>query len=155
MKFCPNCGANIEGLISWCDCCGAPLENDDYIILHAHDFQESGDIANIINAVVARLNQKELHTAIPSIAAIELETYCYPSALVKELNLRNRSRFSKKTNRATITIVFDYELYVNKTAREKEAYVEQTILSALSAFLKKIKIANLTGVMEMLDSVKH
>ena len=154
MKLCPNCGANIEGLVGWCDCCGAPLVNDDYIILHAHDFQESGDIYKIINAVVTRLNQKKLHIAIPSIAAIELVTYCYPSALVKELNLRNRSYFSKKTNRATITIVFDYELYVKKTASEKENYVEQTILSALSDFLKKQKLAGSSKLMEAIGLMK-
>ena len=74
---------------------------------------------------------------------------------MQELNLRNRSRLTKKTKKATITIVFDSELYVKMTASEKQAYVEQTILSALSDFLKKEKIANLTGVMEMLDSVKH
>lgn len=152
MKLCPNCGANIEGLISWCDCCGAPFENDDYMILYAHDFQEAGDIDQIISAVVARLNRKNLPAVLPSISKIELVTYCYPGALVKELNLRNRSRFSKKTNRATITIVFDYELYIKMTASEKEAYVEQTILSALSDFLRKQKLTNLTEVMERINS---
>ena len=23
--LCPKCGANVEGLIKWCDCCGAEL----------------------------------------------------------------------------------------------------------------------------------
>lgn len=152
MKLCPNCGANIKGLVSWCDCCGLPFEKDDYMILYAHDFQEVGDMDQIINAVVARLNRKDLSAVIPSISKIELVTYCYPRELVKELNLRNRSRFSKKTNRAAITIVFDYELYVKMTASEKETYVEQTILSTLSDFLKKQKLANLAEVMEWMDS---
>lgn len=155
MKFCPNCGANVEGLVAWCDCCGAPFENNDYMTAHSFYFQEFGDIGRLIDGVVEGLNQKNLPAAIPSISSIELVTYCYPSALVQELNLRNRSRLTKKTKKATITIVFDSELYAEMTASEKSAYVEQTILSALSDFLKKIKTANLTGVMEMLDSVKH
>ena len=145
MKFCPNCGANVEGLISWCDCCGAPLVNDDYIIAHSLYFEEYGDIGRLIDAVVERLNQKNLSTVIPSISKIELATYCYPSALVQELNLRNRSRLTKKTKTAAITIVFDSELYVKMTASEKQAYVEQTVLSALSDFLKK---HNLAGAIE-------
>ena len=56
MNFCPNCGANVEGLISWCDCCGAPLVNDDYIIAHSLYFEEYGDIGRLIDAVVERLN---------------------------------------------------------------------------------------------------
>ena len=142
MKFCSNCGANVEGLIFWYDCCGAPLVNDDYIIAHSLYFEEYGDIGRLIAAVVERLNQKNLSTVIPSISKIELVTYCYPSALVQELNLRNRSRLTKKTKKATITIVFDSEFYAEMTANEKEAYVEQTILSALSDFLNKHNLAS-------------
>lgn len=137
MNFCPNCGANVEGLISWCDCCGAPLVNDDYIIAHSLYFEEYGDIGRLIDAVVERLNQKNLPTVIPSISKIELVIYCYPSALVQKLNLRKCSRLTKKTRKAIITIVFDSEFYAEMTANEKEAYVEQTILSAFSDFLKK------------------
>ena len=142
MKFCPNCGANVEGLISRCDCCGAPFDNNDYMIAHSFYFQEFGDIGRLIAAVVERLNQKNLPTVIPSISKIELVIYCYPSALVQELNLRNRSRLTKKTRKATITIVFDSEFYAEMTANEKEAYVEQTILSALSDFLNKHSLAS-------------
>ena len=35
MKWCPKCGADVEGLLYYCDCCGAFLEEKKSVSLLA------------------------------------------------------------------------------------------------------------------------
>lgn len=137
MQLCPNCGANIGGLVAWCDCCGLPFTAPEYITLFEHDYAGSGDIGKYLTDTVADLNSLGLEQISPYFTGIELVTYCYPIQLVQELKLTNRIRLSKKNGRATLTIVFHYERYTNLSASEKVAYVKDTLNSAIISLFQK------------------
>lgn len=137
MMNCLNCGANVDGLISWCDCCGAALTEPEYVCLFEHDYMDSGDITDYLTAIVARLNQTALKQVCPVVSRIELVTYCYPASLVRELRLKNGSRFSKKDGCVRVTVVFDYEAYIRKSRSEKENYVDGAIKEAILGFVRK------------------
>lgn len=138
MKRCHNCGSNVEGLIGWCDCCGAALTEPEYVCLFAHDYMGSGDITDLLSDFVARLNHSGLEQICPVVSRVELITYCYPASLVEELGLKNRSRFSNKNSSLTITVVFDYERYTTMSKNEKRNYTTETVKnSILTCFGKR------------------
>lgn len=137
MKSCPNCGANIDGLVGWCDCCGMELLPNEYVNLFEHDYIEAGDMGKYLNNAVANLNKLGLEQ-VSSFSRIELITYCYPVQLVRDLNLTSRIRLSKKDRRATVTVVFNYEVYIKLSDAEKATYVNHTVNTAiLDLFQKK------------------
>lgn len=138
MKSCPNCGANIDGLVGWCDCCGMALLSSEYVVLFEHDYIEAGDIGKYLTNAVANLNKLGLEQFSPSFSRIEFITYCYPAQLVRDLKLTNRIRLSRKARRATVTLVFNYEVYIKLSAAEKNTYVNHTVHTAiLDLFQKK------------------
>lgn len=154
MNICPNCGANIDGLISWCDCCGASIAEPEFVVLFEHDYIDSSDIGNYLRPLVTALNKQSLRVTAPSISTIELVTFCYPSALVDELKLKSHSRFSRKDQRATITIVFNYELYTAKSQTEKKAYIVSEVKRAVLDFFRKRKFTDFTVVQTLIDSIQ-
>lgn len=138
MRLCPNCGANIDGLVGWCDCCGMALLSNEYVVLFEHDYIEAGDIGKYLNDAVANLNKLGLEQFSSSFSRIELITYCYPIQLARELNLTSRIRLSRKDRKATVTVVFNYEIYIKLSAAEKAAYVNHTLnVAILDLFQKK------------------
>ena len=153
MKVCANCGANVEGLIGWCDCCGVSLTSPDYVVLFAHDYAGASDMAHYLSELAQKLNQSELAQVCPEVSSMELVTYCYPSSLVEELNLKNRSRFSRKNRCATVTVVFDYEGFLLMQQHEKEAYVKNVIREAIISLVKNRWPENHLAVAQLMTTL--
>lgn len=137
MRLCPNCGANIDGLVGWCDCCGMALLPNEYIVLFEHDYIEAGDIGKYLNDSVANLNKLGLERFSSSFSRIEFITYCYPIQLVRELNLTSSIRLSRKDRKATVTVVFNYEVYIKLSTAEKATYVNHTVNAAIIDLFQK------------------
>lgn len=152
MRLCPNCGANIDGLVGWCDCCGMALLQNEYIVLFEHDYIEAGDIGKYLNDAVANLNKLGLERFSPSFSRIELITYCYPVQLVRELNLTSRFRLSRKARRATVTVVFNYEVYTKLSPAEKATYVNHTVNTKIIDLFQKKHPEYISEVQQRLNA---
>lgn len=110
MDICPNCGANTDGLISYCDCCGCKLNVMQAVfVARIHEYVGTSDVGTVIMDSVKKLNGIITNEMLLDIDKIIIQSYCYPSHLIAEMCLRNQTRIYKKKREAVITILFPYE----------------------------------------------
>lgn len=139
MDICPNCGANVEGLVYHCDCCGAPLKTvAEMFVYHAMTVAAAGDVTNYLKPIVHRLNKSGLESTFAPIHPIILEVFCYPQHMLQELHIRKKVYLSRKKNKAILTEVIPYDAFTEASQHQKEALVRDAVSHGLSCLLKRI-----------------
>ena len=133
MKYCPNCSANVEGLINHCDCCGAPLDTRIHFfkwgtVEFAFDF---GDCVNKIMSEIESIDTSEYHEFLSQISFL---FYCFPKSTAENGNIKNRVYYSASRKFAGITILVDYGEYVydNQNHKTYRPFKERIELVAIS-----------------------
>ena len=74
MKFCPNCGANVEGLIHHCDCCGALLSTtSSFFVWHTFVTEASGDLYVFVKEIFQQFNGMDCSAYSDLLQTIEVK----------------------------------------------------------------------------------
>ena len=111
MKLCPHCGANVEGLIHHCDCCGGLLDTTPHLfswcsVDFAHDFGYNAGI------IMRQIDTTEISPYEEFLSGIQFNFYSLPESVAQSENLRNRVYYSPSRKTAIVTVVVYFNDYV-------------------------------------------
>lgn len=156
MKLCPKCQANVEGLVNYCDCCGASLDTQIHLFTCiCHDFPECLGFSALVFDLMDRLEPTDPAQYTAFLEKISFELFCYPESIILAEKLRNRVFYSAKKRFARVTVIVDYNKYVFSERAEKATLVEEAIYKGillLQARLHKEKL-DISGIVEKADNV--
>lgn len=117
-KLCPECGANVEGLIKWCDLCGADLNPVKsmfyYRIYSTGSFY---DIGIYINRVFDELDKISPEPYREVLERIEVDFWCFP------IRKKTGVAYYGSRKKAIVTIEIKAEDYLLKSKEEKYALI--------------------------------
>lgn len=121
MNICPNCGANIEGLTHHCDCCGTPLATEtSFFTWHTFVTEASGDLYVFMRDLFQKLDEIDFSYCTNILQNLEINVFCYPESIIMEQKIRNRLYLSTTRKKARLTLVLNYDKYINSSRSEKK-----------------------------------
>ena len=124
--LCPKCGANVEGLVEWCDCCGAAL--DPKKTLFSWMTYSTGaffDIGLYLGEIFEKLDQIPPEPYADYLERIEFDFWCYP------IDKRSGVTYYASRKHAIVTIEVDPEEYLWGTKEEKRALLLREVKEKL------------------------
>lgn len=111
---CPNCGANVEGLVHHCDCCGELLYSTkslfSYMVYEAGPFF---DIQLYLNAIFDKLGEVPVEQHQEYLSIIEFDFWCYP------IKKKTGVAYYPSRKQVIVTIRLDNSDYLFCSKREK------------------------------------
>ena len=114
LKECPNCGADVEGLIHHCDCCGELLYPTQtlfsYMVYEAGPFF---DIQLYLNMIFDKLAEVPVEPYQEDIRKIEFDFWCYP------IKKKTGITYYPARRQVLITIRLDNSDYIFCSKRER------------------------------------
>lgn len=155
MEFCPHCGANTEGLIHHCDCCGQLLHPVDHLFWW-HTAETCADFGTTINIIVEELEQLDASPYEKYIKSIELNYFCLTEEMFHGKPLRNRVYYSSIRKNAILTFDVEHSQFAGKEKQEKLRIVAIAIQNGLHTLqerlLKRRKI-DISGLVSDADKI--
>ena len=142
-KLCPKCGANVEGLIERCDCCGASLQPNLKSFLF-FSTESKGSVATqiirILNPVETYFTQKyrgrKFSENLDDIAIIPV---CIPEDMIQDGCLKERRYVSLKKRYADIRLHISYDAFIKGDQSARIGLCAKNIAEAVSYIKKKDK----------------
>ena len=137
-KLCPNCRANVEGLVHRCDCCGATLDKKpSFFIWHTYMTQESGDLQALTKKIFDEKAVPENPDHLDYAQKIIFDIYCYPQDMLGDVT--NKVIYYRTKKECRIRIVLDYEKYVTSNSFEKTEMITDGIIAGIELFESRFK----------------
>ena len=137
-KLCPNCRANVEGLVHRCDCCGATLDKKpSFFIWHTYMTQESGDLQALTKKIFDEKAVPENPDHLDYAQKIIFDIYCYPQDMLGDVT--NKVIYYRTKKECCIRIVLDYEKYVTSNSFEKTEMITDGIIAGIELFESRFK----------------
>lgn len=146
MKLCPECGANVEGLIHHCDCCGASLIPKKESIWRWVVYETGTDFHMYFNSIMEKIQTVEDDVLKKYFTEIFVCGYCHPDFLVAYLNLKENVRHSTGKKSADIDLLINYNQFVSARKEEKGVIVEDAILRGLETLESRLQKKKIYGV---------
>lgn len=139
MEFCSHCGANIEGLIDHCDCCGAPIVlRDELVNWNTFMTQASGDLAFWANHLFREAVSAVKPPHLKDIQRIKFELFCYPEEIISSEKIKTSVYFSSIKKLVRVRIVMDFDAYTSKTSLERKRMVVDSIIQGIHIIQNRI-----------------
>lgn len=164
MELCSKCGANIEGLVNHCDCCGAPIVmHDDFISWHTFVMQASGDLSFFANKLFLRVVPPNIPLHLEKVRKIEFELYCYPQDIICSERLSTGVYYSKVKGKVRVRVIVDYDVYVSKTTQMRKIMVADAIMQGICLIKKRLAksdrpileyLSDIEGLIQQTDPVQ-
>ena len=128
MKCCPNCGADVEGLIHHCDLCGESLDTRKYLFsCGIHELQSGLGFSRLAWDMIETLEPQDSSKYAAFLERVLLSLVCLPTGLLTDMNIKNRITYSEKKRVARITVIVDYDEFVRSDKKRKSALVATAI----------------------------
>ena len=142
-KLCPKCGANVEGFIERCDCCGASLQADlkSFLFFSTESKGSAAtQIMRILNPVETYFTQNyrgiKFSENLDDIAIIPV---CIPEDMIQDGCLKERRNVSLKRRYADIRLHISYDAFIKGDQSARIALCAKNIAEAVSYIKKKDK----------------
>ena len=114
--LCPKCGANVEGLIEWCDCCGAELHPKKTLFSRMTNCTGAFfDIDIYLNQIFDKLDNIPPEPYADVLHRIEFDFWCFP------IKKKTDVTYYASRKQAIVTIEVDADEYIYGTKKEKLA----------------------------------
>ena len=134
--LCPKCGANVEGLIRWCDCCGAKL--DPKKTLFSRMIYCTGaffDIDIYLNQIFEKLDNISPEPYADVLQRIEFDFWCFP------IKKKTGVSYYASRKRVIVTIEVDVDEFIYGSKEDKLALLTREVKEKMDLlhqrFLKK------------------
>lgn len=151
MNSCPKCGANVEGLIRHCDCCGAPL-NLSTAFFTCSTVEFPCDFGHRASEIISKAESIDTSEYQDFLTKISFYFYCVPKFLADRENIKNEVCYSRVKKHAEITVLVDYVDYVyededNETytsAKERMVTIVSSIQQGIHSLEEHLAKRNLS-----------
>ena len=146
MKWCPECGADVEGLLYRCDCCGASLKEKKkrFFTCAVYELPQCFGFSSLTYEMIAALQPESPEKYGDFLEEVGIRMICYPESLLVDGNIKNRLQYSQKKKYAGLTITVNFNDFVYADNAEKANLVATALLHGihlLQTRLHKSKIS--------------
>ena len=146
MKWCPKCGADVEGLLYCCDCCGASLEEKKkrFFTCGVYELPQCFGFSSLTYEMIAALQPESPEKYGDFLEEVGIRMICYPESILSNGNIKNLLRYSQKKKHAGLTITVNFNDFVYADREEKASLVATALLNGihlLQARLYKSKLS--------------
>lgn len=127
IKICKHCGANIEGLIHHCDCCGAlihPTRSLFYCTVYGTGIELCG--------IPDKLDLIDGEPYADVLQRIDIDIWCFSP------KKKTGAAYYPSRKQAIITVELDIESYVRGTKEEKHALLAREIQEKMNILRERI-----------------
>ena len=141
MKWCPECGADVEGLLYRCDCCGASLEERKkrFFTCGVYELPQCFGFSTLTYEMIDALQPENPEKYEAFIEEVGIRMICYPPSILADGNIRNRLYYSQKRKFASLTITVDYKRFIFADMEEKASMVATALLQGVHSLQTKLK----------------
>ena len=140
-SVCPNCGANMEGLVQHCDCCGAVLDRKKaFLFFSAVAWRSAAavimELLHPVETVFAqRYGKTSFSEALDQIGILPL---CFPEEMHREPDIAKERRYvTLKKRYADLRLHISYEKLIAGNQEERLLLCAENIASAATYIRKK------------------
>ena len=146
MEWCPECGADVEGLLYRCDCCGASLEEKKkrFFTCGVYELPQCLGFSSLIYEMVDALQPEHPEKYESFLEEVGIRMICYPEAILVDGNIKNLLKYSQKKKYAGLTITVNFNEYIYADREERANLVATALLQGihmLQARLYKSKLS--------------
>lgn len=133
MKWCPECGADVEGLLYRCDCCGASLEEEKkrFFTCGVYELPQCFGFSSLTYEMVDALQPESPEKYEAFLEEVGIRMICYPESILADGNIKNRLQYSQKKKYAGLTITVNFNEFVYADREEKANLVATALLQGI------------------------
>ena len=133
MKRCPECGADVEGLLYYCDCCGASLEKKRkrFFTCGVYELPQCLCFSSLAYEMIDALQPENAEKYDSFLSEVGISMICYPESILVDGNIKNRLQYSQKKKYARLTITVNFNEFVYANREEKASLVATAILQGV------------------------
>ncbi len=133
MKWCPECGADVEGLLYCCDCCGASLEEKkkSFFTCGVYELPQCLGFSSLTYEMVDALQPENPEKYESFLSEVGIRMICYPESILVDGNIKNRLQYSQKKKYAGLTIIVNFNEFVYANREEKANLVATALLQGV------------------------
>lgn len=157
MKYCPECQADVEGLVYRCDCCGASLEEEKkhFFTCGIYELPQCLGFSSLVREMVDALqpaNPKKYQTFLEKIG---ISMVCYPEWMLEDGNIKNQLRYSAVKKYASLTIIVNYNDFVCADREEKASLIAVSLLRGIHLLQTRLRKQNFSidGLVTQADTI--
>ena len=140
MIFCPKCGADVEGLLYRCDCCGASLEEKKkrFFTCGVYELPQCFGFSSLTYEMIDALQPENSEKYEAFLEEVGIRMICYPDTMLANGNIKNRLQYSQKKKHAALTITVNFKEYVYADRDEKASLVATALLQGVHLLQKRL-----------------
>ena len=161
MKYCPECQANVEGLLYRCDCCGASLEQKEKSLFKCSIFElpQCLGLDSATRELIDALQPQNADEYNDFLELIGVSVICYPVWMLKNGKIRNKVYYSQKKKYVGITVIVNFDDFVKASEAndkdEKYSLVANALLSGIYSMQKRLQKSklNVDVIMEKAEEI--
>lgn len=133
MKWCPECGADVEGLLYRCDCCGASLEEKKkrFFTCGVYELPQCLGFSSLTYEMIDALQPENSEKYETFLEEVGIRMICYPESILADGNIKNRLQYSQKKKYAGLTITVSFNEFVYANREEKANLVATALLQGV------------------------
>jgi len=140
MKYCPNCGADVEGLLHRCDLCYAILDpvyhfwgNAQYTLPQCRYFSQ------IVREILKVIEPPDVSKHVEYLNLAIFGLVCYTPNMSEHMNIKENVRYYPSKKLATMTAIIDVREYMYATRKEKEKLIANAMHRSILMLDERMK----------------
>lgn len=133
MKYCPNCQADVEGLLYYCDCCGGLLDPPPkrFFKCGIYELPQCLGFSALVYEMEDAIQPETPDKYKEFLEWVGISMVCYPKWMLEDGNIKNKLYYSAKKKYAGLTIVVDFEGFMKASPEEKSKIVARALLEGI------------------------
>lgn len=141
MKWCPECGADVEGLLYRCNCCGASLEEKKkrFFTCGVYELPQCFGFSSLTYEMIDALQPENPEKYESFLNEVGIRMICYPESILADGNIKNRLQYSQKKKHAGLTITVNFNEFVYADRDEKASMVATALLQGVNSLQDRLK----------------
>ena len=131
LKKCPNCGANVEGLIHHCDCCSTLLYPEKNFITWLIWEFPSGFSHVFEQKLKPKLKNFKGDQYSSFLDHVFFDLYCYPQFTIENQKMKSGVRYYILQQYATVKVVIEAAEFINLDVDKKSELIAKSMYEGL------------------------
>ena len=141
MKFCPECGADVEGLVDHCDCCGTSFESQKqhFFTCGVYELPQCFGFSALTYEMIDALQPKNPEKYRDFLEEVGIRMICYPESILADGNIKNRLQYSQNKRCARLTITVNFNEFVCADKEGKANMVATALLQGIHLLQRRLE----------------